>query len=96
MMPTPNHAPGDWAVAFNDRGHGHGDYGVIETAGGTLVAKVETGLYGDACRLAAAPALLKLHREVIDQMDAQGYINLDLGTRIKAAIASAAPDKRTE
>ena len=43
-----NHSPLPWAVAFNHRGHGHGDYGVIETDRNTLIAKVETAPCVDA------------------------------------------------
>ncbi len=46
-----------WRVGFNDRGHGHGDYGVIDESG-KLIAEIKTGLFEDASLMASSPELL--------------------------------------
>jgi hypothetical protein len=50
----------DWKVAWRDRGHGHGDYGVMD-GDGNLVAEIRTGLKEDADLIASAPTL---HAEI--------------------------------
>lgn len=54
-----------WHVGFHDRGHGHGDYGVINGTG-KLIAKVVTGLLQDADLLAAAPNLLAFAKSFLE------------------------------
>ena len=46
-----------WHVGFKDRGHGHGDFAVLDEAG-TVIAEVKTELCQDAHLLAAAPDLV--------------------------------------
>ncbi|KKN91169.1 hypothetical protein LCGC14_0220350 [marine sediment metagenome] len=46
------------AVGWNDRGLGHGDYGVVD-ASGKLIAEIATGRYDHALLFATAPKLLE-------------------------------------
>ncbi len=45
-------------VGFQDRGHGHGDFAVLDEKD-AVIAKVETGKLEDARLLSASPSLLE-------------------------------------
>jgi hypothetical protein len=52
-----------WYVGWHDRGHGHGDYAILDEEK-QVVAKIESGLGEDAFLMAAAPELEALAIEV--------------------------------
>ena len=76
-----------WHVGFHDRGHGHGDYSIINGVG-KLVAKVVTGLLQDANLLAAAPNLLAFAKSFVgdDCMCEPNAEKDDLCTKCRALI----------
>ena len=45
-----------WNVAWRDRGHGHGDYGIINEAK-ELIAEIKTGMREHAELIAKAPEM---------------------------------------
>lgn len=91
-------SPESWAVAWHDRGHGHGDYAVI-TESGTLIAKVEDGpkVEENAYKLAAAPApaLLAACKLVMDSPRGKG-LTPEVAMAVYNAVDKAEPYREPE
>lgn len=83
---SEEHSPGPWRVGWHDRGHGHGDYGVIGGEDEQLIAKVVTGLRVDADILATALELLAACKAVLEYENYDDDYPEEL---LKAVIAKA-------
>lgn len=75
-----------FAVGWSDRGHGHGDYGVLDEEG-ALIAKVVSGLGEHARLFAASPSLLEGCKKALTC----GSLNSDVRAVIESAIAETKP-----
>lgn len=71
-----------FVVGWRDRGHGHGDYGVLDEDG-TLIAKVVSGMEKHARLLAASPRLLEGCKKALTC----ATLNSDVRALIESAIA---------
>jgi hypothetical protein len=88
-------------VGFNDRGHGHGDYGVVRSDG-ALIAKLNDlhfvesvrqpdvlPMIENACLFSAAPDLFEACLKALPTLSAAG--DSEAVATIKAAIKKALP-----
>ena len=71
-------------VGFHDRGHGHGDYAVLNEKD-EVIAKVETGMLDDAHLLSASPSLLEGCKKALTCAS----IDSDVRAVIQSAIVEA-------
>lgn len=75
---------GPFAVGWHDRGHSHGDYGILNTEG-ELIAKVVSGRQDHAFVLAASALLLEGCKKALTC----GSIDSNVRTFIESVVAEA-------